>query len=375
MGRHDEMAGTLVTSSTACPGIPDIPRHRSNLVLSATNECVIAESATLDDLDSALVRCLQVAPRAPFSLYAQVLQSSEQTIARRYRRLRAAGVLRVTGVISAETLGETSWIVRIQCRPNGTLALAQALAKRGDVGWVSISGGAAEVLCVVRSPSAQEREDLLLEQLARTAPVLGVSAAMTLHLFRAGQPDDWTGLVHALTDRQEQTLRTAAPSIVPRATQTVQIADTYDQAILAQLVLDGRSSYAQLATVAGITEGRASRRLQSLLERGMAVVDIDLSAEALGWNVTAQLWMTAAPADLHACGTALAALPEVTFAAAITGPHNLTAVAVCRDHRDLYRLVTDQIGAVPGIISLEVSPRTRTVKQAGALVDRQRLAP
>lgn len=331
------------------------------------------ESSTLDDLDSAVIRSLQLAPRAAFSLYAHVLGTSEQTVARRYRRLHATGVVRVTAVPSPETLGESTWLVRIQCRPNGAVALAQALAKRADIGWVSVTGGAAEVLCVVRSPSAQEREDLLLEQLARTVPVLGVSAAMTLHAFRAGRPDDWAGLAHLLSPDQEDILRSAG-TVASTGVGAVHPPDDCDQAILGQLVIDGRSSYAQLADVAGISEGRASRRLQALLERGVASLDVDLSSEALGWNVTAQLWMTVAPADLHACGIALAALPEVTFAAAITGPHNLTAVAVCRDHRDLYRLVTTGVGAVPGIATLEVSPRTRVIKQAGALVERRRLA-
>ncbi|OFE16003.1 hypothetical protein BA895_21110 [Humibacillus sp. DSM 29435] len=344
-----------------------------------------ADFVILDDLDRSIVRALQVAPRASFSHLADTLGASEQTVARRYRRLRAAGVVRVTAVVNTEALGESTWVVRIRCTPNGTAALAQALAKRQDIGWVSIGGGAAEVVCVARSRSAADREDLLLGQLARTAPVLGISAAMTLHQFRAGRPDDWAGLAGALTSRQEEELRSVAGgadgartpmsplSPVGDPTQGIEI-DDGDEAILRQMVLDGRSSYAQLGACAVMSEGRAARRLHLLLQRGIAVVDVDLSSEALGWKVTAQLWMTTAPADLHACGTALAQLPDVTFAAAVTGPHNLTAVVVCRDHRALYRLVTEQVGAVPGIRTLEVSPRTRVVKQAGAMVARARLA-
>lgn len=344
----------------------------------AKNIVVSADSVTLDDLDRSIVRALQVAPRGSFSRFADTMGTSEQTVARRYRRLRAAGVVRVTAVVNTEALGQSTWVVRIQCTPNGTAALAQALAKRQDIGWVSIVGGAAEVVCVARSRSAADRDDLLLGQLARTAPVLGISAAMTLHQFRAGRPDDWAGLAGALTSRQEETLRAVAGSTDPAPQGNVSTRagdiDDGDEAILHQLVVDGRSSYAQLGACAGMSEGRAARRLHLLLERGIAVVDVDLSSEALGWNVTAQLWMTTAPADLHACGTALAQLPDVTYAAAVTGPHNLTAVVVCRDHRALYRLLTEQVGAVPGIRTLEVSPRTRVVKQAGALVDQARLA-
>ncbi len=343
---------------------------------------MIPDSVTLDDLDRSIVRALQVAPRGSFSHFADTLGTSEQTVARRYRRLRAAGVVRVTAVVNTEALGQSTWVVRIQCTPNGTAALAQALAKRQDIGWVSIGGGAAEVVCVARSRSAADREELLLGQLARTAPVLGISAAMMLHQFRAGRPDDWAGLAGALTSQQEEKLRSVAGSTDAAQTPVPPVGDRPrgsdiddgDEAILHQMVLDGRSSYAQLGACAGMSEGRAARRLHLLLERGIAVVDVDLSSEALGWNVTAQLWMTTAPADLHACGTALAQLPDVTFAAAVTGPHNLTAVVVCRDHSALYRLVTEQVGAVPGIRTLEVSPRTRVVKQAGALVAQARLA-
>ncbi|MBO1754877.1 Lrp/AsnC family transcriptional regulator [Allobranchiibius sp. CTAmp26] len=332
------------------------------------------ESASLDALDKALVRCLQVAPRAAFSLYAAVLGTSEQTVARRYRRLRTDGVVRVTAVLSTEALGQSNWVVRIQCKPSGTASLAQALAKRDDVGWVSISGGAAEVVCVVRSRTAAAREDLLLERLARTAPVLGVSAAMTLHPFLAGRADDWAGLQHELTAEQERRLRATAGGEETIAPAVLTELNPGDQAILDRLVVDGRSTYAQLAAAAGITEGRAARRLHFLLSLGVAHLDLDISAEAFGWDVSAQLWMTAAPADLEACGQALARIPGVTFAAAITGPHNLMAAVVCRDHQDLYRLVTRQVGAVPGISTLEVSPRMRTVKQAGALVEHSRLA-
>ena len=328
----------------------------------------------MDALDRALVRCLQVAPRGAFSLYAAVLGASEQTVARRYRRLRREGVVRVTAVLNTEALGQSNWVVRIQCKPSGTAALAQALAKRDDVGWVSISGGAAEVICVVRSRTAQAREDLLLERLARTSPVLGVTAAMTLHPYLAGGSDDWTGLQQELTGEQEALLRARAGEEAACAATGTTDLDPADQAILDRLVIDGRSSYAELATAAGITEGRAARRLHVLFGRGLAHLDIDISAEAFGWDVSAHLWMTAAPADLEPCGEALARIPGVTFAAAITGPHNLMAAVVCRDHQDLYQLVTRQVGAVPGIATLEVSPRMRTVKQAGALVEHNRLA-
>jgi DNA-binding Lrp family transcriptional regulator len=73
----------------------------------------------LDQLDRQLIRALQLDPRAAFSRIADVLEVSEQTVARRYRRLRGDGYLRVLGLVSPRVVGATEWLVRIGCRPGG----------------------------------------------------------------------------------------------------------------------------------------------------------------------------------------------------------------------------------------------------------------
>ena len=50
-----------------------------------------SETITLDRLDRQLLHALQFDGRVSFRLLAEVLGSSEQTVARRYRRLRDAG--------------------------------------------------------------------------------------------------------------------------------------------------------------------------------------------------------------------------------------------------------------------------------------------
>jgi hypothetical protein len=61
---------------------------------------------------------------------------------------------------------------------------------------------------------------------------------------------------------------------------------------------------------------------------------------------------------------AFAAMPEVSFAAAISGPHNLYVGVMCRDLAAVY----DRIGSVDGIQAVEVAPIMRQVKQAGSLM-------
>ena len=68
------------------------------------------ESIVIDVLDRRIIQSLYVDPRAPFSRLAEVLGSSEQTIARRYRRLFDDRILRVVGQLDSQRLGQSDWL-------------------------------------------------------------------------------------------------------------------------------------------------------------------------------------------------------------------------------------------------------------------------
>jgi len=336
----------------------------------------VPESITLDRVDRALVRALQLAPRGSFSAIGDVLRLSEQTVARRYRRLAREGVLRVVAVVNPEALGQSSWIVRVRCRPDGTVAIANALARRDDVGWVVLAAGGSEVTCAVRSRSRQQREHLLLERLPRTAPVLGVAASVVLHWFVGGRADDWTGFSDDLSAAQARRLAAIGAGVADgpadaagpyRAPHQVTL-EPEDEPLIELLARSGRASYAELGAAADISEGRAARRLATLLHAGAIYLDVDLSAPLLGYTAQANLWLTVSPAHLDAAGRALRGHPEVAFAAAVSGPHNLTASVTCRSLDHLYQFATDGADSLPGVQTLEISPVLRHVKQSGAVI-------
>ncbi len=75
------------------------------------------DSLTIDELDRQLVHCLSVDGRASFSRVAEILGVSDQTVARRYRRLRSSGVLRVVGLKARHKIGTLGWFLRMRCVP------------------------------------------------------------------------------------------------------------------------------------------------------------------------------------------------------------------------------------------------------------------
>ena len=64
------------------------------------------DMTTLDAVDRALIHALHLDGRAPFTKIGDVLGVSTQTVARRYRRLRAEASLRVVGLPDPQRAGQ-----------------------------------------------------------------------------------------------------------------------------------------------------------------------------------------------------------------------------------------------------------------------------
>jgi DNA-binding Lrp family transcriptional regulator len=332
------------------------------------------ESSILEATDLQIVRALQVDPRIPFATMASVLGVSEPTVSRRYGRMRRMGLLRVIGAVDPSALGESKWMVRIRCRPGSGGAIAEALADREDVSWVELSLAGAEVTCAVRSRSQVEREDLLGRKLPRAAAVLDIDASVLLHKFLGGRGHYWAALAGVLTSEQESLLGSAdlvhaESSGVDRFVRLQE----HDEKLLAALAVDGRASLVDLADAAGLTPGRASRRLQALICDRVVHIHVELAPAALGYHARANLWLQVHPGETKSVGRALATMPEVGFVAAMSGRNNLHATVHCRTLAELFEFTSDRVGSLPGVQAAEVSPIHRQVKQAGTLVADDRL--
>ncbi|OIJ87618.1 AsnC family protein [Streptomyces sp. MUSC 14] len=312
-----------------------------------------------DELDRRLVHALQINGRAPFSTIAEVLGVSDRTIARRYARLRSAGAVRVLCGVDPTALGAILWFLRVRCAPAASLPVAEALARRPDTSWVSLSSGGTEITCVVRTENEADSEALLLAKLPRTPRVEGVTAHSVLHAFYGG-PDNLVGKLGSLDAEAIERLR---PPPVPHRPGPVRL-DDGDRKLLALLSTDGRAAFEQLAAATGWSPTTVRRRMAELREHGLLYLDIDVDWHMFGVNTRTLLWLSVAPAHLEEAGRALAGHPEIAFAAATTGPTNLYASVVCADQRELYRYLTTRIAALPAITHLETAPVIKTVKQA-----------
>lgn len=317
------------------------------------------ETITLDDVDRGLVHALHVDARAPFSKIAAVIGVSEHTVARRYRRLRSAGAVRVVGAFVGTRLGQVAWTIRLRCTPDAAAPIARSLAQRPDTFWVHLLSGGTEISCVTQSRPAED--SLLLQKLARSNRVISVTAHCMLQGF--ARPSGWAG-TSFLTADQVAALHPEAP---PELDEPVELAEG-DEALLDALSLDGRAGHADLAAATGWSESKVSRRMERLQRSGVLSYEVDMGPEVLGFHAEARLWMSVRPSALVTVAEALAAHREVSFAAVTTGPTNLVVAVICRDMPDLYRYLTERIGALDEITHVETAPVVRTIKRNGAVL-------
>jgi DNA-binding Lrp family transcriptional regulator len=332
-------------------------------------ESSVAARWEVDDLR--LIRALQLAPRASFARIGDALGMHERTVSRRYRRLHGEGVLRVFGAVNPLALEQELWHVRVRCRPDAAEGLAGALAARDDVTWVGITAAGSEVSFSIRAASTERRDLLLTRTLPRSAHVLDIHAATVLHVFLGMGADDWSALAQHLTPQEAAALAMTAP---PQRTSAPFELEDCDATIMKVLARDGRASTSSLASAAGISEGKAGRRVASLIEQGVLVIDVDLASEAFGYGRRSTLRLRVTPAHIENVGSSLARMPEVGFVASISGNENVLASVTCRNLSELYAFTTARIGALEGIQSMEVTPYQRVVKQSGGLLVDGRLA-
>lgn len=246
----------------------------------ATLESV--KTAQLDDVDRQLLHALIVNPRAPFRLLGEVIGVSDQTVARRYRRLVRDADLRVHGAVNGQRAGWTDWHVRIQAAPGSAERIAAALARRPDTRWVRLFSGGAEVNCSLQARSPEQPTALFLRGLPGSRHVTNITAHSILHVFTPVEYRAYTGVLAA---DQVTALRAGCPvapaappeaappeAVPPEAIPPPDTARSWapagaavlrpdDEPLLAALARDGRAPVSVLATATHWHESTVRRRI------------------------------------------------------------------------------------------------------------------
>ena len=314
-------------------------------------------SHPLSETDSRIAAAMLASPRASWRTVGRVLGISERTVVRRAAPLFHDRTLRATAVRNPAWFPDLIPLaLRIRCRPNQISAIAATLARRPDTIWVDILGGGDEICTILFLDGPDARNSLLLRDLPATPAVQSWTSHILLRVFPAAF--DWSGGL--LTEAELTSLRPELPA--PAARTALQ---PLDHALITTLIEDGRASYTDLAHRADTTALTARRRLEALAGDQVVRLATEVDLARLGIRSEALLWITVAPGGLEETGRRLSRHPQVRFASATTGSANLLVAVAAADLNALYHFLSDTIGALPHITTLEVTPILSGVKRTG----------
>ncbi|MFD5792980.1 Lrp/AsnC family transcriptional regulator [Streptomyces diastatochromogenes] len=314
-------------------------------------------SHLLNETDSRIAAAMLASPRASWRTVGRVLGISERTVVRRAAPLFHDGTLRATAVRNPVWFPDLIPLaLRIRCRPNRISSIAATLARRPDTIWVDVLGGGDEICTILFLDGPDARNALLLRDLPATPAVQSWTSHVLLRVFPASF--DWSGGL--LSEAELAGLRPDTPAApTPSALLPV------DHQLIAALIEDGRASYTDLARRADTTPLTARRRLEALVGGQVLRLATEVDLARLGIRTEALLWITVAPGGLEETGRQLSRHPQVRFTSAITGSANLLVAVAAADLNALYHFLSDTIGALEHITTIEVTPILTGVKRTG----------
>ncbi|WP_336651559.1 MULTISPECIES: Lrp/AsnC family transcriptional regulator [unclassified Leucobacter] len=282
----------------------------------------------MDDFDEDLIRALQLDGRAQFSTLADQVGVHRTVVAQRVHDLLASGEIRILAAVHPRAVGLPIQ-ANLQLRISGpTSPIFERIQEFTNVVFLSEITGQSQAVVEVW---AADREDV-----ARS--------------IRAIQAID--GVVETQFSLYDRVLRRLRLGEDPEATDLV--FDDFDIALIAQLQLDGRLTFGELARRTGRSASACRARVLRLLDSGVMRIGAVRSRRSTTSSVLSGVGIVLRgdQAQTASAEELLLDIPTIEFAARTLGRYGLIATIAARSLAD-YTDIVRAIRAHPGVQHVE----------------------
>jgi Lrp/AsnC family transcriptional regulator, regulator for asnA, asnC and gidA len=132
----------------------------------------------LDDLDKAIIKCLQLDGRRPYAQIGRELQVPEATVRQRAERLIGRGIVQIVGVTDPLAMGfQQPAFIGLKVDPGQLEAIAEAIAELDEVTYLVVTAGRYDLICEV---VCADNEHLLRVLTERFSRIDGIRSTETL---------------------------------------------------------------------------------------------------------------------------------------------------------------------------------------------------
>jgi Lrp/AsnC family transcriptional regulator, regulator for asnA, asnC and gidA len=138
--------------------------------------------------------------------------------------------------------------------------------------------------------------------------------------------------------------------------------DSVSKAIIEQLQLDGRRSYAEIGKAVGLSEAAVRQRVQKLTDSGVMQIVAVTDPMQLGFYRQAMIGIRVS-GDTRVIADRLAAMPSVDYVVLTAGNFDILAEVVCENDDELIDLLNSEIRTLEGVSSTETFVYLRLHKQ------------
>jgi Lrp/AsnC family transcriptional regulator for asnA, asnC and gidA len=132
----------------------------------------------LDDLDKAIIQCLQQDGRRPYAQIGRQLKVPEATVRQRAERLISRGVVQVVGVTDPLAMGfQQPALIGLKVEPGSLEQIAEEIAALDEVTYLVVTAGRFDLVCEV---VCEDNDHLLRVLTERLAQIHGIRSTETL---------------------------------------------------------------------------------------------------------------------------------------------------------------------------------------------------
>ncbi|MGY0235973.1 Lrp/AsnC family transcriptional regulator [Longispora urticae] len=143
------------------------------------------------------------------------------------------------------------------------------------------------------------------------------------------------------------------------------VLDDVNKRLVELLQQDGRTSYAALAKLVGLSEAAVRQRVQRMLDTNVMQIVAVTDPLTLGFARQVMIGIKVT-GDLKAAADTIALIPEVDYVVICAGGYDLLVELVCADDEHLLTLLNDAIRTVPGVTATETFVYLKLTKQTYA---------
>ncbi|MDD5094867.1 MAG: Lrp/AsnC family transcriptional regulator [Dehalococcoidia bacterium] len=137
--------------------------------------------------------------------------------------------------------------------------------------------------------------------------------------------------------------------------------------MIGELELNPREAISQLAKKLGTNRANVSKRMQSLLEKGIIRIVSRPDLSALGYKIWITIRLKVDPSRIDRIVETLCGYPNVTQVMMLTGMFELGIAAVFKDRDEVYDFLENKLGKIPGVMRHETMMNLKNYKRAFGL--------